>query len=76
MPLSSTRARRFCAIALFCRAALRSSATAAGWFCGVPEPLNIAMAYSTSASTLPASEAACKSRTAFSISLATPLPSL
>src|SRR5436190_1279631 len=35
-PLTRTRARRFCAIGEFCRAALRSSATAATWFGGVP----------------------------------------
>src|SRR5580698_2836280 len=38
-PLTSTKARRFCAIGLFCRAALRSSATAAATFFGVPVPL-------------------------------------
>src|SRR4051794_30918513 len=38
-PVTSTRARRFCAIALFCLAALRSSATAAVSFLGVPVPL-------------------------------------
>src|ERR1700709_2417625 len=75
-PLTSTRARRFCAIGLFCLAALRNSATAAASFFDVPEPLNIAMAYSTSASTLPASDAACSSRTALSMSLGTPVPSL
>ena len=37
-PKASTRASRFCAIGLFCLAALRSSATAAGWFFGVPLP--------------------------------------
>src|SRR6476659_10270502 len=38
-PLTSTRARRFWAIGLFCLAALRNSATAAGSFFGVPVPL-------------------------------------
>src|SRR5436190_14633264 len=38
-PETSTRARRFCAIGLFCRAALRSSATPAASFFGVPVPL-------------------------------------
>src|SRR6202051_5104543 len=57
-PLISTQARRFCAIGLFCLAALRSSATAAASFFGVPVPLKSALAYSLSASTLPASGAA------------------
>src|ERR1700676_3869736 len=38
-PLTSTRARRFWAIGLFCLAALRNSATAAASFFGVPVPL-------------------------------------
>src|SRR5665213_2070030 len=38
-PPASTQASRFWAIGLFCLAALRSSATAAGWFRGVPLPL-------------------------------------
>ncbi len=76
MPRISTKASLFCAIGLFCLAALRSSATAAGWLRGVPVPLNSAMAYSTSASTLSASAAACSSRTAFSVFFSTPVPSL
>ena len=75
-PFTSTQARRFWAIGLFCLAALRNSATAAGSFCGVPVPLYSAMAYSTSASTLSASAAACSSRTDFSTSFGTPVPSL
>src|SRR6202011_3207466 len=75
-PLTSTRARRFCAIGLFWRAALRSSAMPAAWFFGVPVPLKSAMAYSTSASTLSASEAARKSRRDLSMSFGTPVPSL
>ena len=43
---------------------------------GVPEPLNMAMAYSTVASTLPASAAACSSGTALSLSFASSAPSL
>ncbi len=46
-----------------CAAARRPPA----WFFGVPVPLNSAMAYSTSASTLSASDAACSSRTAVSM---------
>src|ERR1700722_527809 len=38
-PFTSTQARRFCAIGLFCRAALRNSAIAAVSFFGVPVPL-------------------------------------
>src|SRR5439155_14156110 len=76
MPLISTQASRFCAIALPWRDALRSNATAAGWFFGVPVPLKSAMAYSTSASTLSVSVAAWSRRTALSGSLGTPVPSL
>src|ERR1700753_3242207 len=36
---SRPRARRFCAIGLFCLDALRNSAIAACWFRGVPVPL-------------------------------------
>src|ERR1700745_3658621 len=75
-PTARMLARRFCAIALPLRAAFANSIAARCSFLATPVPLNSAMAYSTWASVLSASEAAAKSRAASAESFGTPRPSL
>src|SRR5262244_268397 len=75
-PTARMLARRFCAIGLPLRAAFASRTAASCSFLATPVPLNSAMAYSTWASVLSASEAAAKSRAASTKSFGTPRPSL
>src|SRR5215472_4157491 len=75
-PTARMLARRFCAIGLPLRAAFANSTAARRSFLAMPVPLNNAMAYSTWASVLSASEAAANSRTASTKSFGTPRPSL
>src|SRR5215813_13663542 len=75
-PAARMLARRFCAIGLPLRAAFDNSTAARCSFLATPVPLNSAMAYSTWASVLSASEAAAKSRAASTKSFGTPRPSL
>src|SRR5262244_1411443 len=75
-PTARMLARRFCAIGLPLRAAFASRTAASCSFLATPVPLNSAIAYSTWASVLSASEAAARSRPASTKSFGTPRPSL
>src|SRR5260370_12665962 len=75
-PAATMLARRFCATGLPFPAAFATSISTQCSFLATPVPLNSAMAYSTCASVLSASEGATGSRAASADSLGTPQASL